>query len=47
MLVAAASLEAALGFCLGCKMYAVAQRVGLISDDACPECADIYRRVGV
>lgn len=47
MLVVAASLEAGLGFCLGCKMYALAQRAGLISEDACPDCADIYRRVGV
>ena len=44
-LVAAASLEAVFGLCLGCKMYALLQRIGWINEDACVDCADISRRV--
>lgn len=41
MLVGAASLEAFVGFCLGCVMFRGLMRVGIIPDSACPECADI------
>ena len=44
---AAALAEAALGFCLGCWMYGRLQRVGLIPDDACVDCADIWARPGM
>lgn len=47
VLVAAALAEAALGFCLGCWMYGQLQRVGLVSDDACVDCADIWARPGM
>lgn len=47
VLVLAALAEAALGFCLGCWMYGQLQRVGLISDDACADCADIWARPGM
>ncbi|AWH93237.1 DUF4395 domain-containing protein [Dietzia lutea] len=47
VLVLAALAEAALGFCLGCWMYGQLQRVGLISDDACVDCADIWARPGM
>lgn len=46
-LAGAAFLEAAFGLCLGCKVYAAAVRAGWISDDACPECADISSRLGI
>ena len=47
ILVAAALAEAALGFCLGCWMYAHLQRAGVVSADACVECADIWARPGM
>lgn len=47
ILVAAALAEAALGFCLGCWMYARLQGVGVISEDTCVECADIWAGPGM
>jgi hypothetical protein len=41
----AATLESALGFCLGCKMFAVLMRVGVIPTSVCEECADISARL--
>jgi hypothetical protein len=43
-LVAAASLEAFLGYCLGCKMFALLMRTGLIPESVCEECNDISSR---
>jgi hypothetical protein len=40
----AAFLEAAFGLCLGCQVFAVLMRVGLIPERVCQECADIARR---
>ncbi len=36
-----ATLEAALGFCMGCWTYARLQRIGLIPADTCTDCAPI------
>ncbi|MBB1023403.1 MULTISPECIES: DUF4395 domain-containing protein [unclassified Dietzia] len=47
VLAAAALAEAALGFCLGCWMYGQLQRVGVVSEDACVDCADIWARPGM
>jgi len=44
MLIFAASLEAFLGFCLGCQIFAVLMRMGVISEDVCEECSDWGRR---
>jgi hypothetical protein len=41
MLVAAASLEAAVGLCLGCKAFALLMQAGLIPESVCERCADI------
>jgi hypothetical protein len=41
MLIVAATLESALGVCLGCKAFALLMRVGVIPESVCPECADI------
>lgn len=46
MIVGAASLEAVAGYCVGCRMYALLVRVGIVSPEACPECADISRARG-
>ncbi|MFL0447206.1 DUF4395 domain-containing protein [Corynebacterium xerosis] len=40
----AVGLEAFAGFCLGCWMYAKLQGAGVIADDSCPECANIWAR---
>jgi hypothetical protein len=39
VLIVAASLEAFLGICLGCKMFGVLMRVGLIPEPVCERCA--------
>lgn len=44
MILVAASLEAFLGFCLGCKVFAVLMRLGVIPESVCESCADISRR---
>ncbi len=43
-LLVAASLEAFVGFCLGCKIFAVLMRVGVIPSDVCEDCNDIWAR---
>ncbi len=45
MLAVAAFLEAALAFCLGCKVFAFLMRVGLVPEAVCEECADISERL--
>lgn len=45
MLTVAASLEAFLGFCLGCKMFGILMRLGLIPEEVCAECNDISLRI--
>jgi hypothetical protein len=44
-LVVAAALEAALGFCLGCRIFAGLMRAGIVPETVCVECADISRRL--
>jgi len=40
-----AFLEAALGFCVGCKMFNLLMRVGIIPESVCVECSDISSRL--
>jgi hypothetical protein len=42
-----ATLESALGFCVGCRIFAALMRVGVIPDAVCRDCADISRRIAV
>jgi hypothetical protein len=44
-LVVAATLEAALGLCIGCKVFAGLMRAGIVPETVCVECADISRRL--
>ena len=44
LLLVAASLEAFAGLCLGCKVFGVLMRVGVIPESICEECADLSRR---
>ncbi len=43
-LIAAAALEAGLGLCLGCKIFSLLMRVGVIPERVCLQCADLGRR---
>ena len=45
MLVGAAALEAFVGYCVGCRVFALLMRLGLVPEDVCAECADIHARV--
>ena len=42
VLLVPASLEAGLGYCLGCEMFGLGMRLGLVPESVCLECADIY-----
>jgi hypothetical protein len=44
-LVLAAFLEAAFAFCLGCKMFAILMRIGVIPASICEDCNDISSRL--
>jgi hypothetical protein len=39
LLVAAATLESAFAFCLGCKIFALLMRVGVVPQSVCERCA--------
>lgn len=39
-ILVAAALEAGAGLCLGCRLFAVLRRVGVIPERACAVCAD-------
>jgi hypothetical protein len=41
-LVAAAFLESALGLCLGCKVFAVLMRLGVVPEEVCERCNNIW-----
>lgn len=41
MLIAAAFLESAFGYCLGCKAFALLMRVGVIPPEVCERCNDL------
>lgn len=44
MLIGAAGLEAAFGLCLGCKLFALAMRAGIVPQSTCEACEDIWSR---
>ncbi|MBO9534426.1 MAG: DUF4395 domain-containing protein [Solirubrobacteraceae bacterium] len=44
VLVVAASLEAFAGFCLGCQVFALLMRAGVIPESVCEDCSDIWAR---
>jgi hypothetical protein len=41
-LVVAATLESVLAFCLGCQVFALLMRAGLVPAEVCARCAPIY-----
>jgi hypothetical protein len=42
LLIVAAFLESALGICLGCKVFAVLMRFGVIPEEVCERCNNIW-----
>jgi hypothetical protein len=44
VLCAGAVLESAFGLCLGCKVFTVLMRLGLVPDTVCAACADVTLR---
>jgi hypothetical protein len=44
-LIAAATLESVFGLCLGCRMFALLMRAGVIPPEVCERCADITREL--
>ncbi|MGD9798184.1 MAG: DUF4395 domain-containing protein [Acidimicrobiia bacterium] len=43
LLVVAASLEAFLGLCLGCRLFALLMRIGVVPPSVCERCNDLAR----
>jgi len=41
LLIAAATLESVFGLCLGCRIFALLMRVGVIPTEVCERCANI------
>jgi hypothetical protein len=44
VLIAAATLESVFALCLGCKVFALLMRAGVVPEQVCAECADIGSR---
>ena len=42
LLAGAAFLESALGLCLGCKVFAILMRIGVVPEEICERCNDIW-----
>lgn len=39
-----ATLESGFGLCVGCKVFGVLMRMGIVPEDVCAECANIWDR---
>jgi hypothetical protein len=46
LVLVAATLESVFAYCVGCKLFALLMRVGVIPDEICEECNDIWNRGG-
>ncbi|MGH9118228.1 MAG: DUF4395 domain-containing protein [Acidimicrobiales bacterium] len=42
LLIGAATLESVFGYCLGCKVFAVLMRIGVIPAEVCERCTDLW-----
>lgn len=45
MLVGAAFLEAAFGYCLGCRIFGLLMKAGIVPESVCEECNDLSLRI--
>jgi hypothetical protein len=41
----AAGLESIFGYCVGCRIFGLLMRAGLVPQDVCAECADVRLRL--
>lgn len=46
LLLVFATLESALGFCAGCWLFGLLVKTGVVPDQTCAECANIWARYG-
>ena len=44
MLVVAATLESVFGYCIGCRVFALGMRAGIVPEETCEACANISLR---
>jgi hypothetical protein len=44
MVLVAATLESVFAYCIGCKVFALLMRAGVIPEDVCEECNNIWGR---
>lgn len=44
VLAVLATLESAFAFCVGCKLFELLMRLGLVPEEVCAECAKIWER---
>jgi hypothetical protein len=44
LLLVAATLESVFAFCVGCQIFGLLMRAGLVPETVCAECADIWAR---
>ncbi len=44
MIAVFATLESGFGFCIGCKIFGVLMKMGVVPEDVCAECANIWAR---
>jgi hypothetical protein len=44
LVVVAAGLESVFAFCVGCQIFGLLMRAGVIPDEICAECGDIWAR---
>jgi hypothetical protein len=44
MVLVAATLESVFAYCVGCRVFALLMRAGVIPEDVCEECNDIWNR---
>jgi len=47
VLIVAAGLESVFGFCVGCRVFGLLMRAGLVPERVCADCADIWSRPGM
>jgi hypothetical protein len=46
LMIVAAGLESLAALCLGCELFALLMRAGVVPERVCLECADISGRLG-
>ena len=46
MVVVAATLESVFALCIGCKLFALLMRAGIVPEDVCERCNDLWSTAG-